>query len=1055
MRWIKAIVGFGLLVGGLATVPAEASGGRAAAPGAAGSADEGGLEVYTAELDVDAFGALREAGVDVHEMADPAGPGTGVEVVLSADQARDLAGEGVALEPKLVDATRGDGVFRPYGGAGGLKQELTRLAARHPGIAELVTVGRTVRGQDIVALKVTRHARSLRDGRRPAVLYMGGQHAREWITPETVRRLAHQVVDGYGNDRALTELVDTTELWFLPVANPDGYDYTFTPGHRNWRKNLRDNDGDGRITPGDGVDLNRNFPTKWFYDDEGSSSAPGGESYRGTAPASEPETRALDRLMDRVGFELMLNYHSASERLLYGEGWQVVTPTPDDVVYEALVGDDTASAVPGYDPDPWTDLYTANGETTDHAHRVYGTLGVTPEMSTCATASATDPADRWAPADCASAFAFPDDEALIAAEVGKNVPFALAVARSAADPGHPVSVTGKTTPEFVVDSFDVSYGDPQTVAVTARRGQPDRRLAYRIDGGPVRRARLHEWQGGERYGGEGDRYYAELRGQVTGTTAGDEVEVWFTAGHGARAVESEHFTYTVASDTGADALIVASEDYTGVNPVYPAGTSAPKYVDEYAAALDANGVSHATWDVDAQGVPHPLGVLSHFDSVVWETGDDRLVQDPEDGLTSTFLFGPLPDIAVAERQQYLTMAMRDHLNEGGKLVQAGENAQYAGLLGRSLGGVYYGLDDAPDQDCVISRDFLADCLLLTDDFAQYYLGASVRASFSSPTGIAGRRGGAFDGVSATFGGQAVVDNPLDEAGAFSLTSDVLPADRFPLFAGEALSSYRGARNADPFRPVEGARYAGALAAPVSYQRLGRTYDLTGVSAAAAPRLAMKLSYSTLVSFHHVIVEAAPAGTDQWTTLPDLNRHTSTAPPTVCEEGVLLDLHPWLRHYLTPGGGGAPCGRTGTTGAWNSFTGESGGWVDVAFDLSAYAGQRVDLKVGYVTDPIEAGVAGGVGVFVDDTRLTADGRVVDADGFETDGGPWTVEGPPPGSPPANQGDFRISTALVDLAAAVATDDTVLLGHGLEALAAPAERADVLGRILDRLHESRGR
>jgi hypothetical protein len=73
-----------------------------------------------------------------------------------------------------------------------------------------------------------------------------------------------------------------------------------------------------------------------------------------------------------------------------------------------------------------------------------------------------------------------------------------------------------------------------------------------------------------------------------------------------------------------------------------------------------------------------------------QTGDDRLVQDPEDGLTSTFLFGPLPDIAVAERQQDLTMAMRDHLNEGGKLVQAGENAQYAGLLGRSLGGVYYG-----------------------------------------------------------------------------------------------------------------------------------------------------------------------------------------------------------------------------------------------------------------------------------------------------------------------------------------------------------------------------
>ena len=103
------------------------------------------------------------------------------------------------------------------------------------------------------------------------MLYVGAQHAREWITPEMVRRLAHHVIDGYGTDPALTELVDSTELWFVPVANPDGYDHSFTPGNRNWRKNLRDNNRDGRVNVGDGVDLNRNFPTKWFYDDEGAS----------------------------------------------------------------------------------------------------------------------------------------------------------------------------------------------------------------------------------------------------------------------------------------------------------------------------------------------------------------------------------------------------------------------------------------------------------------------------------------------------------------------------------------------------------------------------------------------------------------------------------------------------------------------------------------------------------------------------------------------------------------------------------------------------------------
>ena len=60
------------------------------------------------------------------------------------------------------------------------------------------------------------------------------------------RRLMHYVLDNYGTDPEITDLVDTTELWFVPVVNPDGYDFTFTEGNRLWRKNLRDNNGDGR-----------------------------------------------------------------------------------------------------------------------------------------------------------------------------------------------------------------------------------------------------------------------------------------------------------------------------------------------------------------------------------------------------------------------------------------------------------------------------------------------------------------------------------------------------------------------------------------------------------------------------------------------------------------------------------------------------------------------------------------------------------------------------------------------------------------------------------------
>jgi hypothetical protein len=1050
-RRFTAGVAVGLLVGALGAVPAQAGPTQEEGPPPAGD-DQ--LDVYVGKVELSRLQALREAGIDPHEMTITATEGrtADVEVVLSGEQADELSEKGVELEPKEVDGltaaelstqavAQGMEVFRPYAGEGGLKEEFEQIAADHPDITKLVTIGQTVQGQDIIALKVTRRANQTADGRRPATLFSAAQHAREWITPEMVRRLTHHVIDAYGDDPAITRLVDRTELWFVPVSNPDGYDWTFEPGQRMWRKNLRDNNGDGVITPIDGVDPNRNFPTKWGYDDEGSSPNFGSETYRGVAPASEPETVALDGLMDRIGFRFQINYHSAAELLLWGTGWQVSTPTPDDAIYEAMSGDDAEPAVPGYDPDISAELYTTNGETTEHAHSTYGTLAFTPEMSTCQTASESDPDDEWEPGDCGSVFHFPDDEELVQAEFEKNVPFAIATAESALDADDPVSVVGRETPDFVVDSFDVSYGDPQTVAVTARRSQVLRWMNYSINGGRTHRRLVSEWDGGERYGGEADVYYAEYRGEVRGAKPGDEVEVWFNAVELTRGfVESEHFTYTLASDSGAEALILANEDYTGVNPTYPAGTDAPKYADEYAAALDANGVSHATFDMDALGVPHPLGVLSHFDAVVWELGDNRLTQDPEDALTDIFLFqNPLPDAAVAERQQFLTLAVRDYLNEGGKLAQTGETAGYFGVLGGSLGGIYYGLDGAPEEDCVVTEDPFSDCLLLGDDFHQYYLGAFGRTTFAEPGGIAGT-GNPLEGAAANFGGPAVADNPLDEAGAFALTSDVMPPDQFPLFAGTASSTYVTADGINPFGPAEGERYAGAVHQDGSYMRLARTIDLTTVGAADQPALEFQISFSTELGFDNVIVEAAPAGTQNWTTLPEAGGATSTTPPTQCEQGFLLQMHPFLTHYLTPGN---PCGSSGTTGDWNALTGESGGYEQVAYDLSAYAGGSVDVKISYVTDP----AAGGIGVFVDDTRVTTGGgtTVLDADGFEGATSLWTVEGAPPDSP-GNQGDFVISTVLVEVAASVTTEDSVLLGYGIEQLATPAEQADVLGRIM---------
>src|SRR5690606_28702234 len=87
-------------------------------------------------------------------------------------------------------------------------------------VVELQSIGKTLRGQDILAVKVTSLARLLPDGIKPATLFSATQHAREWIATEVDMRLLKYVV---ANKRQLRSLLDRTELWFVPVANPDGY----------------------------------------------------------------------------------------------------------------------------------------------------------------------------------------------------------------------------------------------------------------------------------------------------------------------------------------------------------------------------------------------------------------------------------------------------------------------------------------------------------------------------------------------------------------------------------------------------------------------------------------------------------------------------------------------------------------------------------------------------------------------------------------------------------------------------------------------------------------
>ena len=205
-------------------------------------------------------------------------------------------------------------------------------------------------------------------------------------------------------------------------------------------------------------------------------------------------------------------------------------------------------------------------------------------------------------------------------------------------------------------------------------------------------------------------------------------------------------------------------------------------MQEHRRAIRQAGYRSDVWDVDRRGVPHDLGVLDHYDAVLWYLGDNRITQDPEDELIRVGS-QELPDIGVAERQQYLTLRVRDYLNDGGKLIHAGETAQYEGLPGISdaVGGLYYAINGDETAECAVTTSLFDDCLILANDFRQYYLGAYTRTDFENPESVTGIAD-PIEGFLGTFGGPgATPDNPLDEAGVFQPTSEVLPPDEFPQF----------------------------------------------------------------------------------------------------------------------------------------------------------------------------------------------------------------------------------------------------------------------------------
>jgi hypothetical protein len=222
-------------------------------------------------------------------------------------------------------------------------------------------------GRDIYHVRITNAGDDA-----PVILFNALTHGREPGGNSAVIDFAQWLTSEYGSDTMATFILDNAQIYFVPMVNIDAYYYNLPSGAPNHRKNMN-------WTLGNGIDLNRNWDYMWGYDDQGSSPSPYSETYRGTAPFSEPETQALSGLMEELSPLGGFNYHTYGGYLIYPWGYNN-QPTPDQATFQSW-GAQMAGPI-GYEWGRCYEVlsYPSNGDACDWEYGDQGMFFFTPEV---------------------------------------------------------------------------------------------------------------------------------------------------------------------------------------------------------------------------------------------------------------------------------------------------------------------------------------------------------------------------------------------------------------------------------------------------------------------------------------------------------------------------------------------------------------------------------------------------------------------------------------------------------------------------------------------------
>jgi len=235
-------------------------------------------------------------------------PNTLADVYMPESEAAKLTEMGFTLQKifkektiPLITNTIIDTFYHSYEGVTAILDSLVLL---YPEICRLTSLGQTIQGREIWAVKISANPDS--EEVEPEINFIGAMHGNEVLTQELMLFFIDDLLKSYSLDERVQKLIDSTEIWVVPSMNYDGI-------HLDQRWNANE------------IDLNRNFPDREF-------------DLISDTNGREPETRQIMTWSENHSFVLAANFHSGAQVVNYpwdknidGIGYAAC---PDDAVFK-------------------------------------------------------------------------------------------------------------------------------------------------------------------------------------------------------------------------------------------------------------------------------------------------------------------------------------------------------------------------------------------------------------------------------------------------------------------------------------------------------------------------------------------------------------------------------------------------------------------------------------------------------------------------------------------------------------------------------------------------